>query len=329
MNRAYSIARGVASSLIAGLIGLTVAAPTAEAVDMKVAYATQAGFFHHAAAQTFKDAVEKATSGEIQVTLYPGGQLGGEVQILEGLKAGTIEAYIGTSGAMSNFVPELGIVDLPYLWRGYDHAFGILDGWLGDELRTAAEASGFHILGFWPAGRRDVYGNVAIETPDDMRGVKIRTLQTPVYVAAFEAFGAVPTPMAWPETYGALQQGVIDASETALSAMIAASQDEVVKYISLTGHGLTIANFTVASEWFNGLTESQQKAIVEAEKTARKQAIELERKGFDAAIDTLKQEGKTILEPDAAAFQKIVVEKVYSQFKDEFDPQTIARITGN
>lgn len=304
-------------------------AQAADTVTMKLAYATSPSFFHHSAAEVFKKAAEEAAGGALTVMLHPSGQLGGEVQILEGLRSGTIEGYIGTTGAMSGFASALGIVDLPYLWRDYGHAFAVLDGELGDSLRAAAREKGFEILDFWPAGRRDVYGNVRIEKPSDMDGVKIRTLQSDVYLAAFKAFGALPTPLAWPETYGALQQHVIDAAETALSAMIGASQYEVVDYVVLTGHGLTIANFSVAARWFDGLPPAVQDAIRTAEKKARAEAIRLEAASFDDAIEFLEKAGKTIVTPDRAAFQAIVADKVYPQFAERFDPATVKAIVSH
>jgi tripartite ATP-independent transporter DctP family solute receptor len=296
--------------------------------SLKLAYATEAGFYHHAAAQAFKADLEATTGGRLTVELFPGGQLGGEAQILEAVRAGTIEAYLGTCGALSNFVPELGIVDLPYIWRDTAHAMATLDGGVGTKLAAAAPPKGFVVASFWPAGRRDVYGNVKIEKPDDFKGVKIRTLQTPVYLATFRAFGALPTPIAWPETYGALQQGVIDAAETALSAMLAASQQEVVKYIVLTGHAQTVAAVAFGKPWFDGLAPDLQKAIPAALAKGRAVAMAAEDKSFAGAIDRLKAAGKSITTPDLTALAAVVQKTVLPQFAGKFDPALLSQITG-
>lgn len=310
----------------AATFGVASRSRAANPVTMKVAYATGANFYHHQGAETFKQALESSTGGRINVELYSTGQLGGEAQILEGLKVGTIEAYIGTCGALSNFVPELGLVDLPYLWRDNAQAFRILEGPIGEKLARPAPAKGFTLLGYWPAGRRDVYGNVRIEKPDDFRGVKMRSLQTPVFLATFKAFGALPTPMAWPETYSALQQGVIDASETALPAMLDANQQEVVKYVSLTGHALTIATMTVATRWYGGLEPDLRKAIAEAELKGRARVLAADEKAFEDAVARLKAAGKTILSPDPAPFQTLVRQTIYPKFSDRFDPKVVKEI---
>jgi tripartite ATP-independent transporter DctP family solute receptor len=298
------------------------------ATPMKVAYATGQDYYHHKAALVFKQAVEDATKGQIDVQLFKDAQLGGEVQVLEGLKAGTIEGYIGTTGAIANFVPEMGMLDMPYLFRDYNQAFSMTSGAVGSRLSAAAEAKGLHVVGYWPGGRRDIYGNVRIAVPDDLRGVKIRTLTSPVYIATFKALGALVTPLAWPETYGALQQGVIQAAETALTAAVAASQQEVVKFASLTGHGLTIASLTVASPWFNALPGSLKQAIAEAELPARARAVELDATSFDAAVATMKKAGITVITPDVSKFRQIVHQSVYPQFSDRFDAQLLKQITG-
>jgi tripartite ATP-independent transporter DctP family solute receptor len=312
----------------AGAMAVTTRSSAADKATMKIAYATGTNFYHHQGAETFKQALESSSEG-ISVELYPTGQLGGEAQILEGLKAGTIEAYIGTCGAVSNFVPELGLVDLPYLWRDNAHAFDVLQGPIGVKLAQSAPAKGFTLLGYWPAGRRDVYGNVKIEKPDDFHGVKIRTLQTPVFLATFRAFGALPTPLAWPETYSALQQGVIDASETALSAMLDANQQEVVKYVCLTGHALTIATMAVATSWYSSLGSDLQKAIIEAEAKARARVLAADQEAFGKALDRLKAAQKTILSPDSAPFRDLVRQSVYPQFADRFDPNVVKQIAGS
>jgi tripartite ATP-independent transporter DctP family solute receptor len=311
----------------AAILGSTPRSRAASPATMKVAYATGTNWYHHKGAETFKQALESTSAGQINVELYPTGQLGGEAQILEGLKVGTIEAYIGTCGALSNFVPELGLVDLPYLWRDNQQAFRILDGPIGGKLAQSAPAKGFTLLGYWPAGRRDVYGNIRIEKLDDFRGVKIRTLQTPVFLATFKAFGALPTPLAWPETYSALQQGVIDASETALPAMLDASQQEVVKYVSLTGHALTIATMAVATRWYGDLEPGLKAAIVDAEAKGRAQALAADEKAFVDAVARLKEVGKTVLAPDPAPFRTLVRQTIYPQFSSRFDPQVVKQIT--
>jgi TRAP-type transport system periplasmic protein len=322
LTRRHLLLAGGAAS-----VGLTSRSRAANPVTMKVAYATGTNWYHHQGAEAFKQALESSTAGQISVELYPTGQLGGEAQILEGLKVGTIEAYIGTCGAVSNFVPELGLVDLPYIWRDSQQAFRILDGPIGAKLAQAAPAKGFTLLGYWPAGRRDIYGNVQIERLEDFRGIKIRTLQTPVFLATFKAFGALPTPLAWPETYSALQQGVIDAAETALPAMLDASQQEVVKYVSLTGHALTIATLTVATRWYSGLEPGLRSAIADAEAKGRARVVAADEKAFEDAVARLKAAGKIILTPDPAPFQALVRLTIYPQFSGRFDPQVVKEIT--
>jgi TRAP-type transport system periplasmic protein len=128
------------------------------------------------------------------------------------------------------------------------------------------------VLGYWIGGVRDTYGNRLVQKPDDFKEMKLRTLQTPMYVALFKAYGAIPTPIAWPETYLALAQGTVDGAETALVAMHDTKQYEVVKYATRTKHAISAAPFVVSERRWQTLTPEQQRAIVTAELETRKLA---------------------------------------------------------
>jgi TRAP-type transport system periplasmic protein len=274
----------------------------------------------------FKELVEKSTSGHISVQLFPNAQLGTEVANLQGLQAGTIEGYAGSSGAIVATVPEFGILDLPYLFDSADHQYRAMDGSYGATLKAAAAKKGFHVLSFQGYGYRDTFCNVrGISTPADMKGLRLRTLQSPVFIAAFKAFGAVPTALAFTEIYLAVKQGVLDGAESGFGGLANIKLYEVAKFASLTHHAISGGIFAVSKQWFDSLPQDLQAAIQtaadEATKVQRLQSVNEN----DLAQKTFETNGVTIVKTDTKPFQTIA-EQVWTQFYTQYGKDNIDAI---
>lgn len=186
------------------LFGATLAAAsllvaTAGAQEIKLGYALAEDSHYGVAAKTFEESLAAQLGDKFTVKHFPSSGLGGEREVIEGLQLGTIEATIVSSGTLANFVPETGVFDVPFLFRDLNHARTVLDGEIGQGLLAKFDDVGMHALAWGEQGFRHVTNNRnPIVTVDDMAGMKLRTMENPVHLAAFEALGAAPTPMAWP-----------------------------------------------------------------------------------------------------------------------------------
>lgn len=218
----------------------------------------------------FKELVEEKTNGSIEVEVFPDSQLGGERDIIEGIQLGTIEGGPIGSAVMANFVPSFNLWSLPFIFPTREDSHRILDGPLGEATLKDLEDIGIIGFGFWESGIRNLTNNEEeIVSPDQLKGLKIRTLENEIQLDLWTELGASPTPMAFAELFSALQQGVVDGQENPYSVIAAANFYEVQKYITETEHLIGVNPFLVNKEWYESLTEEEQTAIKEAALEAR------------------------------------------------------------
>uniref|UniRef100_UPI00396CCCCE TRAP transporter substrate-binding protein DctP n=1 Tax=Paracoccus sp. TaxID=267 RepID=UPI00396CCCCE len=213
--------------LTVALVGVAFAAPAA-AQEIKIGYALAEDSHYGAGASAFEESLKVSLGDQFSFRHFPSSGLGGEREVLEGLQLGTIEMTIASDGTLSNFVPEVGVLGIPFLLRDKNHARAVLDGEIGEEMLAKFDNAGLHALAWGEQGFRHITSNRGpIETPADLSGLKIRTMENQVHIEAFRALGAAPTPMAWPEVIGALEQGAIDGQENPLSVIVSAKLNEV------------------------------------------------------------------------------------------------------
>lgn len=249
--------------------GAALLAATAGAEEIKLGYALAEDSHYGVAAKVFEESLAAQLGDKFTVTHFPSSGLGGEREVIEGLQLGTIEATIVSSGTLANFVPETGVFDVPFLFRDLNHARTVLDGDIGQGLLAKFDDVGMHALAWGEQGFRHVTNNRnPINNVEDMAGMKLRTMENPVHLAAFEALGAAPTPMAWPEVIPALQQGAIDGQENPLSVIVSAKLNEVQKYLTLDGHVYSPAMILVSGSLWNGLSDEEKAAFEKAGKDA-------------------------------------------------------------
>jgi len=212
MTKVLSIIISISLILSAGWAGSSWAQE--KPLSLKLGHAVAPVHPYHLGAVKFSELVAQRTGGKVKIDVYPSTQLGNERDMVEGLQLGTIDLVVTSTGPVGGFVPKMFVVDLPFLFRDRDHAYKVLDGPIGRDLLSALSAKSIRGLAFWENGFRQITNNLRpIEKPTDLKGVKIRTMENKVHLAAFRAFGASPTPMAWSEVYTALQQRTIDGQE--------------------------------------------------------------------------------------------------------------------
>lgn len=294
-------------------------------VTLKAGHGGQTGHATHAAMVRLAKMLQERTSGQVRMDVYPDRQLGEEREMVEGLQLGTVDMTAVSTGPLVSFVPQVGVLDLPFLFRDSAHAYAVLDGEVGREIMGRFPGRGMVGLGYWENGWRHMTSRNAVTTPADLRGMKLRTMQNPVHIAAFRNLGASPVPMVWGEVFTSLGQGVIDAQENPLSVVYLNSLWEVQKHVTLTSHlyGPHLVLFS-KSRW-DKLPASAREVITAAmpEVTASQRA---EATRLDAdAVAQLRAKGMTVSQVDIAPFQQ-AAQATYAQFKDRYDPALVARI---
>ncbi len=188
-------------------------------------------------AEKFKQLVAEGTRGQVEVQIYHSNSLGATRESLEMVRLGTVDFVLCGVAHLSRFVPEMGTLVLPYLWKDTDTMFRALDGQMGQIIEPLLMEKGFKVVGWWDNGFRNVSNNKRpINAPEDLKGLKLRTLPTKVHIAFFRALGVSPVPMDWAEVYPALQQGVVDGQENPPGIVFFEKLPEVQKYYSLTMH---------------------------------------------------------------------------------------------
>jgi len=307
------------SRLVAAGALVTIGLPAAAQTEIKIGYALAPDSHYGVAAEKFEEVVLAETGDQFEFTHFPSSGLGGEREVIEGLQIGTVEATIVSSGTLANFVPDTGVFDIPFLFRDLAHARAVLDGPIGQDILAQFDAVGLHGLAWGEQGFRHITNNRnPIETPADVAGLKIRTMENPVHLKAFNAMGAAPTPMAWPEVVSSLQQGVIDGQENPLSVIVSVKLDEVQEYLTLSGHVYSPAMLLVSGPFWEGLDEAQKAAF----QTAASEAVTAMRGYVDdvetSGVETLKERGMTVnalSNEEKARFQ----ESITSAYDDYYE----------
>lgn len=317
-----------AAALVASIIAPTIGSAQAQtAKPVKIAYALALNSHYGAGAQAWAAHVEKATNNAFKFQQFPSSALGGERELIEGLQLGTIEAIIVSTGALSNFVPEVGVVDVPFLFRDTAHARKVFDGPIGQGLLDKFKQRGLIALAWGEQGFRHLSNSKhAVNAPADLKGLKIRTMENPVHLLAFRTLGAAPTPMAWPEVVGALQQGVIDGQENPLSVFVSAKLWEVQKNLTLTGHVYAPVALIVAPSFFNALTDAQKAAFVEGAKIGAKASRDFVDDVESKGVAEIKSHGVNVVtQVNKAPFQT-ALSPAYQQYAAKFGKQTLDQI---
>lgn len=297
-------------------------------LQLKLATMTPASHMYNQGAQRFADLIKERTGGRIQITVYPDGQLGkGERELLEALQQGTVDLYVGSTGPVGGFSPSMMIVDIPFLFRDYEHVDKVLDGPIGRQLLDDLEKAGLKGLAFWENGFRNLTNSKKpVKTPEDAKGLKIRTMENQVHITAWKAAGVIPTPMAWGEVYGALQQKVVDGQENPVAVVYSSKLYEVQKYLSMTQHVYSPAPIIMSLKKWQGLSKEDQELFL---KTAQEVASWQRRLGRDneqKMLAELEQKGMVVVrDVDKEAWQK-AMQPAFDEFSGQFGKDKIDAI---
>lgn len=252
--------------------------PVAEA-SVKLQLSHQMANTHsiHETSLKFAELVNEKSNGEMEVEVFPSAALGTERENLEALQSGVLDMAIIAVEFYPSYVEEAGVFVLPYIYKDFDHQTAALKGEAGDKLREIIlEKTDVNILGYYSLAFRQVFtSEKPINTVNDIAGLKIRVPESPTYVNTFNLLGAAPTPVAWGETYTALETGVVQGLENTPESIHSASMHEVTKYMNITDHISAPTTFSISNAVFDGLTEEQKNILLEAADEAGDFGLEL------------------------------------------------------
>ena len=322
ITRRSALALAAASGLgLSGQVGAQ------QAREIKIGYALAQNSHFGAGALAWAEAVEKSTNNAFKFKHFASSALGGERELIEGLTLGTVEAVVVSNGAVSNFVPDAGVMDVPFLFRDTAHARAVLDGKIGEDLLAKFRARGLIALAWGEQGFRHLSNNKrAVVKPADAQGLKIRVTENQTHITAFRQLGMSPTPMSWPEVIGALQQGTIDGQENPISVIVSAKLWQVQKYMTLSGHVYAPMALIVSPALWNSLNDAQKKAFTDGARAgglaSRKFVDDIEK----SAVEEIKSHGVQVTTTvDQAAFRTALA-PAYKQFATKFGQKTLDAI---
>jgi len=280
---------------------------------------TEKGLYYKGAVK-FIELVEARSNGQIKIEHYPNGQLGADRDIQEGVGMGTIEMGLSSSPVVV-LDDYFKLLDAPYLFVNREHITKVLDGPIGEKLAKPLEEEGIKHLGYWENGFRQITNNIQpIYKPEDLKGIKLRTPESPVRMLTFRTYGANPVPMSFTQVFGALQQGVIDGQENPLATIYQASLHEVQKYLSLTGHIYSSVHLLMNKDIFDSMPPELQKILVDAGKEVAVYTRNLGKEADSNLVDKMKAAGvivnianvNSFVEASGPVWKKIIEDIKYS-----------------
>jgi len=269
--------------------------------------------------EVFVPEIEQRSNGRIRVELFPNAQLGGDRELTEAVQLGTLHMAIPASSPLAGFERRIQVLDLPYLFTTREAAFEALDGGLGQRLDEFLMQGGFWNLGYAENGIRHVTNSrTPIRSPEDLRGMRIRTMENPMHLAYFRELGANPTPMSWGELYTALQQGVVDAQENPFVMIYDGRFYEVQRYVSETGHFFSAKLLIANRDFIENLPADLRDVVIQAGHNwalAQRRLIAEREGGFRARLLEHGMQFNVLTDEERAPFIA-AASAVFEQFKD-------------
>ncbi|MDI3522005.1 MAG: TRAP-type transport system periplasmic protein [Bacillota bacterium] len=291
-------------------------APQNEKVVLKLGHTLQEDHPLNKAALKFSELVKEGTQGRVEVQVFPNSQLGGEKDIVEGVKVGSIDLFLVAAGILGRFEPSITIMDAPYVWRDFDHLKKAMRGPIGEEIgQKMSSGQGLRVLDFaWYYGLRHLTANKPVMTPADAKGMKIRTPPSPINIACAKVLGGIGTPMNPSELYMALKEGVVDAQENPLPTIYTMKTYEVQKYIMLTGHLMQSEVLGISEKVFQKLSLEDQQVLIKAAQEAGDYNTKLTMEAEEYYRNKFKELGNDVIEPNLEAFRNNA-KPVYQEFE--------------
>ena len=288
-------------------------------VTLRLAHVVNEQDGFHIAATKFEELVEERTDGKVNIEIFPNASLGDERTLLEGMQIGTVDMGVITNGPVANFVEEMAVFELPFLFPSPEAAYSVLDGPIGQELLDKLADVNLKGLAYAERGFRNLTNSErAVNSPEDLDGLRIRVMENPVYTDTFRELGANAIPMAWTEALTAMQQGTIDGQENPVNVIHSFKLDETQNYMTLSRHTYAPAIFVMGMPAWNQLPEAAQAVLEEAAQEAAEHERQVNAVMEAEQLAALREAGMEINDaPDMEAFQAAVA-PVYEKYGEQF-----------
>lgn len=293
---------------------------------VKFASANNKGHPQVTGMEKFAELVKEKSGGKIEVKLFPGGTLGGDVQTVSALQGGVIEMTVLNAGILASNVKEFGAVDLPFLFDSGEEADKVMDGPFGTGLMERLPDTGLVGLAYWELGFRNLTNNRHPVTKlEDIKGLKIRTIQSPIPVELFNALGANAVPLPYTELYTALETGTVDGQENPSANIINAKFYEVQKYMTLTRHQYNPQIVLVSKKFWDGLNDEEKTVLQHAAAEARDFQRKVSREQDAAALEEIRKTGMEVSELSPEETQKLrdAVKPMIEKFSADIGQETV------
>lgn len=297
-----------------------------EVITLRASSSTAPDHAYNLGLEKFAELVSEGTNGAVQIDIFPNSALGDERANIEDLQMGTLDIAVSSTGPLGNFVQDFLILDLPFLFKDYDHAHAVLDGEIGQNLLAKLDDIGVVGGAFWENGFREMTNSKhPINSVADCAGLKLRCQENQVHIDAFGELGMDPTPMAWSEVFTALQQGVIDGQENPIAIIYTNKVYEAQQYLAMTNHVYSPAVILFSKSVLEGLPEEYQTVLLDA----AKEAADFERSACEddeaAQIAEMEAAGMEVTYPDTTEFQEAMA-PVYEKYAEQFGQENIDAI---
>jgi len=327
VKSATSAKRALLSAAVVAMLGALAPAAVQAQTVLKIGYATARDSHYGVGSGTFCDEVERGTQGRYKCQHFANSALGGEREQIEALQLGTQDLLNTSTGPVGNFVPEMRIVDLPFLFRDYAHARKVLDGPIGQNMLAQFPKHGIVALAWTENGFRQMTNSKRdIVKPSDAAGLKMRTMENKVHMEGYKTFGIQPTPMAFPELFGALQQGTVDGQENPIPVILSAKFAQVQKHLSMTNHVYSPSLLLISPRTWDKVSAADKTVFLEAAKKGAAAQRKKVNDDEDQGIAQLEKAGMTVTRNvDSAAFRE-AIKPAYVSYAKEFGADKIKQI---
>lgn len=295
------------------LTALAVTSSLANARELRMGHTGAPNHHYQQISTEFADAVAARTNNQLTIAVFPSDQLGNQMESTEGVMIGTQDMVLTSDTVLSNWIPDMGILNLPFLVQSGEAYLKLVNGPVGDQLAKQVEDHGAVILGWWDNGLRHITNSKRpINTPDDLAGLSIRVPEGEIFVDTFKALGAGPTVMSFGELYSALQLGTVDGQENPVAHIVTQNFFEVQKYVSRTGHIHMGSPLIINKDLFESLPEDQQKVLLEEGRKFSTRHVKLVEQLEAEQWAEVERHGMKINDVDAAPFRE-KVQPVYDK----------------
>lgn len=321
--------RDALKGAVAGVALFAIGRPaSAQTTRLRFAHPHPVSDSFQTAALQFAEQVKNQTNSEFEVQIFPSGTLGSDQQTIDAVRGGQIDFCLTGNPFFTGMAPTLNVLDLPFLFKDRDHVAKVIDGPIGDALRAELESSNLKAIATLDIGWRNLTNSRrSVATPDDIKGLKIRTTPNPAHLRAFQLLGAVPAPMAFTELFTALETGTVDGQENPVTLILNSRFYEVQDHLSLTRHAFTSAPLCMNNTKFVAYPKEVQDLFIKLGKETATAQRQMNVDAEKSSLDQLKEHDVQVVdEPDHAAFAEIVAGPVEQEFVAQYGSDILDKI---